>query len=138
MRLAADFHRESAYASHPLALAKVDELIVRAHTDSDRFCVVVADAVTDRMQGYLMAICHEHYFSYTKTVTDIGFYITEAYRSPAIARDMVRALERWAFHVKQASDISLGVSSGIADERIVRLYERLGYMRGFWGCIKSR
>lgn len=138
MRLATAFHAESAYAHLPLALAKVDDLVVRALNDPNRVCFVWAVRPDDHIEGYLMAVCHEHYFAYTQTITDIGFYIAPKHRSILAARQMILALERWAFHVKHAADISLGVSSGIADERVIRFYRKLGYARGFAGCIKSR
>ena len=136
--LARAFHAESAYAAMPLALAKVDQTIRAAMTDPDRYCVVLADKATDTIVGYLMAVVYEHYFSYTLTCSDLGFYIEPAYRNPFAARAMLVQLEHWAFVVKGVADISLGVSSGIADAAILRFYERLGYTRGYSGVIKSR
>ena len=138
MRLAAAFHAESAYSRFPLALAKVDDLVQKALSNDDITCIVLADLTDDSIHGYLMAICHEHYFSYTKTVSDLGFYIEPMHRDMIAARSMLQALERWAFHVKHAADISLGVSSGIADAAIIKFYQRMGYTRGFAGLIKSR
>jgi GNAT superfamily N-acetyltransferase len=138
MRLAAAFHAESAYARFPLALAKVDELIQKALANDDMACFVLASPVDDSIHGYLMAICHEHYFSYSKTVSDLGFYIEPMHRDLFAARSMLQAIERWAFHVKHAADISLGISSGIADQAIERFYRRMGYQRGYSGMIKSR
>jgi ribosomal protein S18 acetylase RimI-like enzyme len=138
IRLARAFHAESAYASMPLALAKVDSTILAALNDPDRYCVVLADRESNTIVGYLMAVVCEHYFSYTLTCTDLGFYIEPAYRNPFAARAMLVQLEHWAFVVKGVADISLGVSSGIADEAILRFYARLGYTRGYSGVIKSR
>jgi RimJ/RimL family protein N-acetyltransferase len=138
VRLAADFHNASVYRHHPLALDKVDALIGNALRHPDYFNVVLADAASNRVEGYLLALCHEHYFSYKKTVTDLGFYITEDYRTPFAARGMLKELEAWAFGVKQAGEIALGVSSGIADAATVRFYERCGFTRGWYGVIKAR
>jgi len=138
MRLAADFHNESAYRGQPLVLDKIDALFQACLTRPDHFCVVVCDAASDRAEGYLAAVCHEHYFNHEKTVSDMGFYISEDYRSMQSVRQMLQMLESWAFSQMRAVDISLGVSSGIADKLIVRLYERMGYSRGFYGVIKSR
>jgi len=138
VRLAADFHNESAYRSQPLSLDKIDALFQSCMVRTDHFAVVVADASSDRVKGYLVAVCHEHYFNKEKTVSDLGFYISEDYRSMQTVRQMLQMLESWAFGQMRAVDISLGVSSGIADKLIVRLYERMGYSRGFYGVIKSR
>lgn len=138
VRLAADFHNDSAYRKLPLALDKVDKLFVACMTRADHFCVVLVDDVADRVEGYLVGICYEHYFSYEKTVSDLGFYIAEDYRSMQMVRQMLQLLESWAFGHMKAADVSLGVSSGIADKLTVRLYERMGYSRGFYGVIKSR
>lgn len=138
VRLAADFHNASAYRHHRLALDKVDQLVRNALMGGDYFNIVVADQTSDRVEGYLLAMCHEHYFSVARTVTDLGFYISEDYRTPFVARDMLRQLERWAFEVKKVQEISLGVSSGIADAAIVRFYQRMGYERGYYGVIKHR
>jgi GNAT superfamily N-acetyltransferase len=136
--LARAFHAESAYCSMPLAIAKVADLVQRALTDKEMWCTVVIDSENDAVVGYMMAICHEHYFSYTRTCTDLGFYILPRHRTANIARDMLTALEGWAFHVKQVADISLGISAGIANEGIERFYKRCGYTRGYSGMIKTR
>jgi GNAT superfamily N-acetyltransferase len=138
VRLAADFHNASVYRHHRLALDKVDRLIEAALVRPDHFNVVLADSASDRLEGYLLAICHEQYFSNTLTVTDVGFYITPAYRTIGTARAMLKELEAWAFGEKKAEEIALGVSSGVADAATVRFYERLGYDRGFYGVIKQR
>ena len=138
MRLAADFHNASAYRDHPLDLAKVDQLVHRMLADPAYFCVALADSVTDEIHGYLLAMAHEHYFSKVRTVTDIGFYIEPEWRSPLAARSMVAQLEAWAFGEAGAADITLGISSGIADEATRRFFQRLGYDRGYYGVIKSR
>lgn len=136
VRLAADFHNASAYRRFPLALDKVDGILSNLIDNPDYFNVVLADAASDRIEGYLLAVCHEHYFSTMKMVSDVGFYIREDYRTPFAARAMVKALERWAFDDKHAAEITLGVSSGVADAAIVRFYERLGFDRGYYGVIK--
>jgi len=137
LRLAADFHNASAYRRHPLALAKVDELFAKALHDPGYFCIGLADSVTGRLEGYLMGAVHEHYFSYAKTVTDVGFYVSPAYRSMRAVRLMLAAFEDWA-RSTGAQDWTLGISSGIDDDRVLRLYERLGYDRAFHGLIKQR
>jgi hypothetical protein len=138
VRLAADFHNASAYRHLSLALDKIDRLFVDCMTRDDHLCVVAADAASNRAEGYLAVICHEHYFSYEKTISDVGFYISEDYRSMQIVRQMLQVMESWAFNTMRVPDISLGISSGIADKLIVRLYERMGYSRGYYGVIKSR
>ena len=72
------------------------------------------------------------------TCSDLGFYILPEWRNPFAARAMLARLERWAFVEREVADISLGVSSGVADEAIIRFYHRMGYTRGFAGLIKSR
>ena len=89
------------------------------------------------MQGYLMGVCFEHYFSNTLTVSDLGFYVAEAWRSPQLARSMLKDLEAWAWSMG-AADISLGVTAGIADPQVVKLYERLGYARGQYMVVKRQ
>jgi hypothetical protein len=138
MRLAAGFHAESAYCRFPLALAKVDSLIQKALASDDMICLVLQDDSNGSIHGYLMAMCHEHYFTYTRTVTDLGFYIEPKWRDPLAARAMLKLLEGWAFEIKHVADISLGISSGIADAAIERFYRRMGYTRGYSGMIKSR
>jgi GNAT superfamily N-acetyltransferase len=135
MRLAADFHYASAYRRHTLALDKVDQLFELALHNPDYFCAAAVNAL-DQVQGYLLAVCHEHYFSYVRTVTDIGFYIAEPYRTLRAVRLMLAMLEDWG-RGKGVYEISLGISSGIDDERVLHLYQRLGYNRGFHGMIKS-
>jgi len=138
VRLAADFHAESAYRRLPLSLDKVDAMFNACLSRPDHFCCIVADAASDRAHGYLAAVCHEHYFSTAKTVSDMGFYIDEDWRSMQAVRQALQTFESWAFNHMEVCDITLGISSGIADKLIVRLYERMGYSRGFYGVIKSR
>lgn len=136
--LARAFHAASAYSHLKLSLAKVDAIVEAAIHDPDRFCTVLVTVQDDALVGYLMAVVHEHYFSQALTCSDLGFWIEPAHRTPFAARTMILELERWAFGVKRVNDISLGVSSGIADAGILRFYERMGYTRGFSGVIKSR
>jgi len=133
--LARLFHGESAYASYPLAIGKVVALIEGALDNPDMYAIVLAG---DSVVGYLLGMIHEHYFSHVLTCSDLGFYILPAYRQPLAARAMLRKLEAWAFIDKGAMDITLGVSSGIADAEIIQFYHRMGYARGVAGLIKSR
>ena len=136
MRLAAEFHAQTVYRDYPLSLAKVDRLFEQSLLSPDHRAVVAADTATDRMQGYLLGVCFEHYFSNTSTVSDLGFYVSPAWRSPQLARAMLRDLEAWAWE-RGARDISLGITAGIADPQVVRLYERLGYARGSYMVVKT-
>jgi len=133
--LARQFHKESAYSGYPLAIDKVVALIDGALRNPDIFCTILA---SDRPVGYLLAMVHEHYFSHVLTCSDMGFYILPAYRQPLAARAMLKRLEIWAFMDKDAADITLGVSSGIADQEIIQFYHRMGYVRGVAGLVKSR
>lgn len=130
------FHEESWYRDMDLSIAKLVQLIEGAIAGDPYFGYVAIDK-SNRPIGYAMALCHEHYFGTDLTVTDLGIYLLPEYRSPLVAATLVRELEEWAFEHMGAKDINLGVSSGIADERIVRFYERLGFGKNWFGVSKK-
>ena len=108
--LARHFHAESAYASYPLAIGKVVGLIEKATQSQDMLCVVLARRDTDLIVGYLLAIVHEHYFSYTLTCSDLGFYILPEYRNRGMGRALLRSVRAWA-QERDADGISLQVAA---------------------------
>lgn len=71
-----------------------------------------------------------------KYATDIGFFILRPYRGSRAALQMVRAAEALA-KTLGASEINMGTSSGIAMEKTVHMYEKMGYKMASYGMVKE-
>lgn len=100
---------------------RLDGLI--GHTNG---CIVAA--VDDAVVGYLLGFSAPFYFSRDTWAGEVSFYIAKSHRSFRLARLMIRTFEMWAVE-QGVREIVLGVSPGIEDARVERLYGLLGYDR---------
>lgn len=130
------FHQESWHRDFNFAPDKLTALIERVLIDPNMagWVAVTPDGLP---VGYAAAIAAEMYFSRDRNVTDLGVYLMPEYRDFFIARELIRRLEAWAWAQPGVVCIDLGISSGVADARISRFYERLGYTKGFFGVSKK-
>lgn len=79
----------------------------------------------------------EDFFGHDKYATDFVLYVLPEHRGGWAAPRLIRAFEEWA-RDSGATEICLGVSTGIHMEETVCLYERLGYKISSVTLIKPR
>lgn len=88
-------------------------------------CVLVVDD-EGSVQGFMMGLIDQLFFSRSRYATDLAVYVREAYRS--YAPWMFRRFVNWARSKPLVAEITLGISSGIGDtERTGKMYQTLGF-----------
>lgn len=125
-------HAESYFNCFDFNRNKIAWLLRAAITNPDFFGRVWIDtAKKDKIVGYMMFMCTEHYFGYDKMSLDMGVYLLPEYRGSAGMSLIkgVKEYEKWAEDLG-VKDMCLGVSAGITDEQSIELYKKLGYTKG--------
>lgn len=61
-----------------------------------------------------------------RTAIEQGIYVLPEYRNTKAGILLVKGFQEWAVH-NDAERIQIGTMSGIESERVVKLYERLGF-----------
>lgn len=104
-----------------------------AHALADGI-VLVADGA-DRLVGMAVGLVMQRPWDEVLMATDLVIYVTPEARGGTAFLRLVRAFETLAVELG-AQEIVLGVSTGIATEHTVGMYQRLGYSRASIGVIK--
>ncbi|MEX2649059.1 MAG: GNAT family N-acetyltransferase [Alphaproteobacteria bacterium] len=125
IELGARFHAESRYKALPYdrgALrARLEDAVVRP---MDHFVAVADEA--GALVGVLAGLLTAFPFAPVPIAIDACFYVRPDRRGVPAARHLLAMFESWA-RERGAACVLLGVTSGVADERAIRLYQRLGY-----------
>lgn len=86
--------------------------------------VVVDDE--GEVQGFLMGMIDELFFSKARFATDLATYVRKEYRH--LAPFMVKRFAKWAFSKTGVKEITLGISSGMDTvDRAGRMYRAIGF-----------
>lgn len=85
--------------------------------------------------GMMVGLVTEHFFSDVRIGTDLALYIAPEHRGGRHVVALVKAFEARAVELG-ASEIELGVSTGVHADRTAALYEALGYKRNSIGLVK--
>lgn len=80
----------------------------------------------EEIKGLLGGAIYPQFFSKGLTASELFVYVKPSARGGLIGKRLMDSFENWAFAMG-ASEIRVGVSSGIKQERTVGLYEKLGY-----------
>lgn len=120
------------YRRHSFAFEKATNLIKYL---TDVQCLIVAEK-NGEVIGFCSGIVSEQLLSYDKYATDTGIYILPEHRGGTAFVRLVRAFEAWAKE-QGATEVQLGVSTGINTDRTVCIYERLNYKMSSHGLIKT-
>lgn len=125
-------HEESPrYAGKVFVEAKARGLIGRLLRTGGVF-VAELGGLTIGMAG---TYCVEHIFGFEKFAGDFVLYVLPEYRGSSAAKRLVRAIEAWAKE-QGATEVLLGISTGVETERTAKLYEHLGYRESGRSLIK--
>lgn len=123
--LAQELLADSVYAGIKMD-DKQFKLTVAGLIGSKTGAVFVIVDEDDTVQGFLLGIIDNLFFSRARYATDLATYVRPAFR--AFAPFMFRRFTKWARSKPGVAEITLGISSGIGDtERVGRFYQRLGY-----------
>ena len=125
IRLSRLMHDESPrFRSHTMDIAKIGHLIIYLINSGGAF-VAEEDG---QLVGMLAGIVSEDFFGPDKVATDLIVYMIPEKRASGAGLHMIKMFERWAIS-QGATEICLGVSTGINTERTVQVYERFGYQQ---------
>ena len=118
--------------SHSISrFVKLDHKTLRTNVQvcilSSEHFVVVAE-LDGKIEGAMIGVTHQLWYSKKKQAADLFFYVTE--KGIGVGANLMRRFISWAKDNPGVKEIILGVTSGIGDsERTKKLYERMGAMR---------
>ena len=93
---------------------------------AEHFVVVVE--LEGKIEGVMIGVTHQLWYSRKKQATDLFFYVTE--NGIGWGAKLMRRFIGWAKDNPGVKEIMLGTTSGIGDaERTKKLYERMGAVR---------
>jgi len=121
------------FNKHSFSVDKAQMLISTINNAGGLFIAIKESEII----GFFAGVVIEHFLSHDTYATDIGVYITPNHRGGTAFLRLVKAFEDWATQMG-ATEIQLGVSTGIHPQSTVRMYERLGYTMTSYGLMKAR
>lgn len=123
--MGSSMHKESWFSEFDYADEKLQGLWDITETYPDMYCKYVAEDKGE-LVGMFVGMCAEHYFGYDKIASDLLLYVTPEARGGTAAPRLIKAYEKWAL-ASGAKEIHVGVSTGVNEDRTVKLYEKLGF-----------
>jgi GNAT superfamily N-acetyltransferase len=126
VQLATVAFAEARYGRYAFNAEKAERMILDSIDNDDIAVLVVEHDSIGAPFGFLAGIVTEHYFADTIYATNIALYVSPNRRGSRAAYRLVREFERVA-RAKGASEIMLGVTSGVGARRTERFYNALGY-----------
>lgn len=80
--------------------------------------------------GMFFGLIQEHYFGTTLKSCDLLLYVKPGFRGGSHAVKMVKAYIDWALEFGvDRNQIGVGVTTGVCDEQVDRLYTKLGFVK---------
>ena len=123
--MGSSMHKESWFSHFDYEDSKLQELWDITETYPHMYCKFVAEH-DDKIVGMFVGMCAEHYFGHDKIASDLLLYVTPEARGGTAAVRLIKAYDKWAREAG-AKEIHVGVSTGVNEERTVKLYEKLGF-----------
>lgn len=96
----------------------------KTHLTNPNGVTIVID--NDGLQGMLAAIATNHPFIPVVTTTDLCWWVEPEARGNRQGIELIKAYEYWAIEKKKARLVTL---ASMNNERVDRIYERLGYTK---------
>lgn len=87
--------------------------------------------------GMVGGIITEHFFNHEKFSVDFAVYVEPEHRGGSTVVRLVDTYEKWA-QAQGVREISLGVSTGLEQEKTVCIYQKLGYKIASYTLIKQK
>ena len=126
MEVAKEMHQKSLSVSVPVDSKLLRNNLQVCILSAEHFVLVVE--LEGKIEGALIGVTHQLWYSKKKQATDLFFYVTD--RGTGWGAKMMRRFISWAKDNPGVREIMLGTTSGIGDvERTKKLYERRGATR---------
>ncbi len=123
--LGAEMHNESQYANLDFDPQKLFALGEAMLESPDLWLALVVE-LDSKIVGFCFGFVTPHFFGNDLTSGDLAIYISPEHRKGSTGVSLVKQYDAWCVKMGVKEPL-LGVSSGIAPDRVGRLYERLGY-----------
>ena len=126
IKLGREMWEESAnFNRHPLNEEKLKQLALAVYTSDFLACFIASN--DKGPQGIWVGGVHPLWYSDDLSVHDIVFYVRKQYRGSSAALKLVKSAEKWGQSMG-ASEINIGLSSGIDTEKTSCFFNKLSYM----------
>ena len=140
LELADDMRVESPkYRNLGIDNEKLLELGALCVDRADYMCGLVAiiRKGAENIEGFFLGCCTEFYFNHNKNASDLALYVPQTRRGGVAAVALIKGYEDWAEGVG-AQEMSLGITTGVNEDKTVGMYEKLGFKRSGIICTKKR
>jgi len=127
---ARSMHEESWYVDFTWSPIKFRNFWQAVLDSPDFFGRIIYDDQTEDIVGFFAGYMAEHYFSYEKYACEVAMYIDKKNRGKGafVVLGIIDEFEKWAA-THNCMSVAFGVTAGITDERSIKLYEKLGYVK---------
>jgi hypothetical protein len=126
LELGQQMHAESAFRHFNLDVAKCAMLFHTCLTNPDTHFIRVAVSPVGEVIGIFAGYITEYYFGHDLIASDYVWYVTPEYRGSRAALSLLRDFQKWA-EDRNASEVHVGISTGVFAEKTGALLEKLGY-----------
>lgn len=123
--LGKDMHEESVYRGTDFATDKLWEMWDQHVRIPNMYCMMVAEK-DHELIGAFVGFRYEHFFGHDICSSDLILYVKPEHRGGTAAPRLIKAYEKWA-RENGVTEIQIGVSTGVQEERTARLFEKLGF-----------
>lgn len=119
-------HGESTYKNTVYLPEKVERLFAGVVANDNLLGLVTEN--NGEITGFMMAFAEAHYFSNDLVSCDLMLYVKPEHRGSSDAYRMLSAYLEWA-QCMGVTDIRIGITTGLNEEKTARLYNKLGFER---------
>lgn len=121
-------HQESGYRDQEFDSRAIADLAARVLAFPEFMCAFLVRDELNQVAGFFVGHVAVNYFNRRKSAYDLLLFVPPDRRGGYAAVKLIRAYENWS-RKRGASEIYLGVTTGVEEERTVNFYERLGYQK---------
>lgn len=118
-------HDESFYRENDYDERKLWALWNQHVQNPHQFCFLVAEK-DEEVIGMFVAYRYEHFFGYDICSSDLLLFVKPEHRGGTAAPRLIKAYDKWARECG-VTEMQIGVSTGVREERTARLFEKLGF-----------
>lgn len=126
--LGKQMHEESVYSNLDFDPLRVLELAEQVVNNPQMFMAKVFD--DGEIKGFVAAYVSPHFFGNDLTSGDFAVYVLPEFRKGLIGVKLIKSYIEWCDQ-KGVKEPLLGVSAGINEEKIGKLYRKLGFTKEY-------
>ena len=123
--IGARMHQESTYSNLDYSPEKLMELAEVITNNPEQYMCSVLEK-NKEIIGFCIGFVTPHFFGNDLTSGDLLMYVVPEFRTGRHGIRLIKHYDAWCAKMGVKEPL-LGVSAGIAPDRVGRLYERLGY-----------